>query len=123
RAAAFTIRSLLQWPRARCVRRAVNTVGKSLAACLAESSAAAGDGDNCSGVCVKRRKRCRYGLAGRIRTSHSDVATEKSPDARSASGDFESFSAYGVGAALASSFLSFLAPLPGFTSTLVADIV
>jgi hypothetical protein len=32
---------------------------------------------------------------------------------------FKSFSVYGVGAA----FASFLAPLPAFTSTLVADIV
>ncbi len=32
---------------------------------------------------------------------------------------FESFSVYGVGAA----FASFLAPLPAFTSTSVADIV
>ena len=37
---------------------------------------------------------------------------------------FKSISVYGVGAALAASFLSFLAPpLPAFTSTSVADIV
>ena len=36
-------------------RKQLNSAGKSLAACLAESSAAAEDADDCSGVCVKRR--------------------------------------------------------------------
>src|SRR6266700_1515038 len=63
RAAAFTIRLLLQWPRVRCARRAANSAGKSLAACLAESSAAAGNGDDWSGVCVKRRNLRRLAQA------------------------------------------------------------
>ena len=49
RAALFTIRLLLHWPRVRCAPRAANSAGKSRAACLAESSAAAGDGDRLQG--------------------------------------------------------------------------
>src|SRR5207248_8314717 len=54
RAAAFTIRLRLQWRKVLCAPPAAKSAGKSLAACLAESSAAAGDADSCSGVCVKR---------------------------------------------------------------------
>src|SRR5215472_587854 len=55
RAAVFTIRLQLQWRRAPCAPRVANSAGKSLASSLEESSAAAENGDNCGGVCVKRR--------------------------------------------------------------------
>jgi len=45
-AAVFTVRYLPQWLHARCVLRAVSLGRKSLAPCLAESSAAADDGDS-----------------------------------------------------------------------------
>src|SRR5215471_17793582 len=46
RAAVFTIRLRLQWRRVQCAPLAANSAGKSLAACLGESSAAAENGDS-----------------------------------------------------------------------------
>jgi hypothetical protein len=59
RAVLFTIRLLLQWPRARCALRAVQSAGKSLAVCSAVSSAAAEDGDSLS-VILSEAKNLRF---------------------------------------------------------------
>jgi len=109
RAAAFTIRLRLQWRKVLCAPPAAKSAGKSLAGSSEESLAAVGGEDNSS-----------HGHAGRSKTSHSDLATTKIAGHAKRIRRFESFSVYGVGAALAPSFLP---PLPAFTSTLVADIV
>lgn len=62
------------------------------------------------------------GPAGRVRTSHSDVATEKIAEYVLRTRRFKLCFVYfflGAPAGLAPSF----APLPAFTSTSVADIV
>jgi hypothetical protein len=65
---------------------------------------------------------CSHGPAGRVWTSHSDVATEKSPGANKAPGDWSRDAAdYSLGEA--AGLASFLAPLAGFTSMFVAVIV
>src|SRR5689334_6895525 len=63
RVAVFTIHLQLQWPRARCARRAARSAGNLFVASWEEFSAAArGDGS------------CSHGPVGRLRTSHSDLA-------------------------------------------------
>ena len=92
----------------------LNSAGKSLAACLAESSAAAENGGSIrllAGGGASRRLGC---WITQICQARCLIAGHAKRIRR-----FKSFSVYGVGAA----FASFLAPLPAFTSTSVADIV
>src|SRR6476620_6051645 len=56
RAAQFMIHLPLRWQRARCVQPAVRLDDKSFAEFLEEFSEAPAAGDNCSGVCAKRRR-------------------------------------------------------------------
>jgi hypothetical protein len=114
RVARFMILSPLPWQRAQCARPVARSDDKSFAEFLEEFSAARAGEDSCS-----------HGPPGRFRTSHSDVATTKSPDTLRVIRRFESFFVYCFGEAAgleASFFLSFSA-LAGFTSMLVAVIV
>src|SRR5262249_2138903 len=86
RAVQFTIRSLLQGPKARCARRVANSAGKSLAACSAESSAAE-NADNCSGVCVNAENNAATALRAVAGRRTATWLQEKSPDTPTASGD------------------------------------
>jgi len=73
-------------------------------------------------VAADAESSCSHGPAGRLRTSHSDVPTTKSPDTFCAIRRIESFFVYCFGEA-AGLAASFLAPLPAFTSTPEADII
>jgi hypothetical protein len=93
-AAAFMIRYLPQWLKAQCVRPAVNSAGKSLTACLAESWAAADDGDNIPVILSEAKNLCSQFSTASLEkvqrcfasAQHDNVKIE-SPDTPSASGD------------------------------------
>src|SRR5437867_11242391 len=89
---------------ARCGLPEDRLAGDSFAESWEEFSAAADAEGSCS-----------HGPAGRLRTSHSDVATTKSPDTLRAIRRFESFLVYcfGEAAGLAASFFAPFSALAG----------